>query len=69
MSKADEIKGKNFIIESIRAENCRDVSIFFFKDKTIEITEFTESKNIKYIDMKMLKKMYETSKELGWLDE
>ena len=66
MSKADEMKNKNFIIESIKANNCEEVNIWFYKDKTIEITDFINRKNIKYIDMEMLQAINETVKELGW---
>lgn len=59
---------KNFIIESIKSKNCYDVDIWFYKDKTIEIKDFKGKENIKYIDMEMLKKMYETSKKLGWIE-
>ena len=61
---SDEMQGKNFIVESIKSQDCFDVDIYFYKDKTIEITDFLGKSNIKYIDMKMLKKAYKTCQEL-----
>lgn len=69
MSEADKIKNKNFIIESIKSQNCKDVNIWFYKDKTIEIQDLKGEENIKYINMEILNKMYKTSKELGWIEE
>ena len=63
------MQDKNFIIESVKSKNCNDVNIWFYKDKTIEIQDSKGKENIKYIDMEILKKMYKTSKELGWLEE
>lgn len=64
---ADEIEEKNFIVESIESQNCKDVNIYFYKDKTIEITDFADRHDIKYIDMDMLKTAYKRCKELGWI--
>lgn len=69
MSKKDDIKDRNFIVESIKSTNLRDACIFFYKDKTIELTDYFDRHNIKYIDMNMLKKMIEVCKESEWLDE
>ena len=68
MSKADEIKDKNFIVESIESTNCKEVNIFFYKDKTIEILNY-RNKNIKYISAEILQAINEKVKEWGWLDE
>jgi len=65
MSKSDE-KDKNFIVESIEGKNCKEVNIYFYKDRTIEITDFTGKHNVEYINMEILHVINEKVKELGW---
>lgn len=69
MSKADEIKDKNFIVEKYKAQNCKDVNIYYFSDKTISITNFKDDKDVVYIDVDIMNKVIKGMKELGWLDE
>lgn len=69
MSKADDIKDKNFIVERYISQACKDVNIYYFSDKTISITNFKDDKDVVYIDVDIMNKVIKGMKELEWLDE
>lgn len=68
MSKKEELKDKNFIIETYKAKNCKDVNIYYYEDKTVAIKDFVDAHNIIYIDADIMNKVIAGMKELGWLE-
>lgn len=69
MSKKEELKDKNFIVETYKAKNCKDVNIYFYADKTVAIKDCVDHHNIIYIDADIMNKVIKGMKELGWNNE
>lgn len=69
MSKKEKLRDKNFIIETYKAKNCKDVNIYYYTDKTIAIKDYVDAHNIIYINADIMNKVILGMKELGWLDE
>ncbi len=68
MGKKEELKDKNFIIETYKSKNCKDVNIYYYADKTVAIKDFVDAHNIVYIDADIMNKVIAGMKELGWLE-
>lgn len=68
MSKKEELKDKNFIIETYKAKNCKDVNIYYYADKTVAIKDYVDAHNIIYIDVDIMNKVIAGMKELDWLE-
>lgn len=68
MSKKEDLQDKNFIIETYKAKNCKDVNIYYYADKTIAIKDWVDAHNIIYVDADIMNKVIVGMKELGWLE-
>ena len=48
---------KNFIIETYKSKNCKDVNIYYYADKTVAIKDWVDAHNIIYIDADIMNKV------------